>query len=429
MAAQLYKTETGRLFHAGAICVITVGLPACGKTHSSRLLSRYMRWLGVGTKVFSVGDYRRKELGTLPADWFAQENEEGAKIRADLADRCLDDVIHWLLHDGGQLAIFDGNNVTEDRRTHIRDKLIANNIQALFIEFICTDPDMVLSNIIGVKLSSPDYQGWDRDKAVADYKERIERNKVKYQTINDLSTSFIKMVDAGKQLRVNRVEGYLQSKIVYFLLNIHIQERTIYLARAGNSKADKSYKIDAPLTKKGQEYAQQIAKFITNYRDTKMTSSGIPESKARPLTVWTSTRRKGLQTALPLGEHGARVHTLTALTQLNPGEADGMAPDEIQAKFPDEVQAAKRNPYHHRYPRGESYHDLAIRLESVIMALEREKNDVLIIAHDSVLRCLVGYLFDIEENEIPFLDIPRTQIWEATPIAYKSKVRRLDIDG
>jgi broad specificity phosphatase PhoE len=28
------------------------------------------------------------------------------------------------------------------------------------------------------------------------------------------------------------------------------------------------------------------------------------------------------------------------------------------------------------------------------MELEREKNDVLIIAHDSILRCLYAYLFD-----------------------------------
>ncbi|KAI8097063.1 uncharacterized protein BX664DRAFT_72272 [Halteromyces radiatus] len=76
----------------------------------------------------------------------------------------------------------------------------------------------------------------------------------------------------------------------------------------------------------------------------------------------------------------------------------------------------------------ESYHDLAIRLESVIMALEREKNDVLIIAHASVLRCLVGYLFDQDENETPFISIPRSEVIEVTPTAYKSKDRRLKIN-
>lgn len=32
------------------------------------------------------------------------------------------------------------------------------------------------------------------------------------------------------------------------------------------------------------------------------------------------------------------------------------------------------------------------------MELEREKNDVLIIAHDSILRCLYAYLFDRPDN-------------------------------
>ncbi|KAI8097064.1 6-phosphofructo-2-kinase-domain-containing protein [Halteromyces radiatus] len=352
MAAQLYKTETGRLFHAGAICVVTVGLPACGKTHCSRILSRYMRWLGVATKVFSVGDYRRKKLGSLPADWFDQGNQVNAKIRADLAEQCLDDAIHWLLDENGQLAILDSNNVTAARRKAINDKLLANHIQPLFIEFICTDTDLVLSNIISVKLSSPDYIGWDVEKAVQDYKQRIERNKAKYETICDMKTSFIKMIDAGRTFNINKVEGYLQSKIVYFLLNIHIQERTIYLARAGNSKADHSYKIDAPLSNEGHIYAQQLAHFIAKYRSTKLTTNGIPESEARPLSVWTSTRRKGVQTALPFSNYGARIHTLVALTQLNPGEVDDLTEQEIEAKFPDELVRAKQDPYHHRYPRG-----------------------------------------------------------------------------
>jgi 6-phosphofructo-2-kinase/fructose-2,6-biphosphatase 4 len=88
MAAQLYETTSGRLFHAGAVAVITVGygfsrykrkiciynlyfsLPARGKTHASRSLCRYMRWLGVSTKVFSVGNYRRERLGSLSEEWF-----------------------------------------------------------------------------------------------------------------------------------------------------------------------------------------------------------------------------------------------------------------------------------------------------------------------------------------------------------------------
>ena len=91
---------------------------------------------------------------------------------------------------------------------------------------------------------------------------------------------------------------------------------------------------------------------------------------------------------------GIPVRQQSVLNQLNPGESDGLTPEELREKFPDEVVKARENPYRHRYPRAESYHDLAVRLESVIMELEREKNDVLIIAHETVLRCLYAYLFD-----------------------------------
>lgn len=73
MVAPLYTTESGLLFHAGKILVLTVGLPARGKTHISRALERYLRWTGVKIVVVSLGDYRRKILGSagkLPSDYF-----------------------------------------------------------------------------------------------------------------------------------------------------------------------------------------------------------------------------------------------------------------------------------------------------------------------------------------------------------------------
>lgn len=73
MVAPLYTTASGLLFHAGKILVLTVGLPARGKTHISRALERYLRWTGVKTQVISLGDYRRKVIGgtqNLPPDYF-----------------------------------------------------------------------------------------------------------------------------------------------------------------------------------------------------------------------------------------------------------------------------------------------------------------------------------------------------------------------
>lgn len=60
----------------------------------------------------------------------------------------------------------------------------------------------------------------------------------------------------------------------------------------------------------------------------------------------------------------------------------------------------------------QSYHDLAVRLEPIILELEKEKNDLLIIAHESVLRVLYAYLMACDAMSIPGLKFPRNEIVE-----------------
>ena len=62
----------------------------------------------------------------------------------------------------------------------------------------------------------------------------------------------------------------------------------------------------------------------------------------------------------------------------------------------------------------QSYHDVAVRLEPIILELEREQNDLLIIAHESVLRVLYGYLMACHSADIPFLLFPRNEIIEVS---------------
>ncbi|KAI9482966.1 MAG: 6-phosphofructo-2-kinase-domain-containing protein [Benjaminiella poitrasii] len=424
--AQLYKTASGRLFHAGAVAIITVGLPARGKTHISRSLCRYMRWLGVSTKVFSVGNYRRKLMGSIPNEMFDPNNDAANEIRVKIADDCLNDMVQWLLYAGGQVGIYDGNNISEERRTEMHDKLVDMGIHVLFIESICDKAEVVLANIKSVKISSPDYVGWDPEEAVKDYTNRIEQCELYYKTITNLSLPFVKLMNVGEQIIVNNVRGYLQSRIVYFLMNLHNRPRIIYFARAGESKNPGVFKVDAALTEEGEAYAQKLKRFMLAYREKQRQELG-EDGRERPLTVWTSTRKKSRQTASPFLQEGFIVRYQSVLNQINPGETDGMTTKEVQAKFPDELERIKQDPYRHRYPRAESYHDLAIRLESIIMELEREKNDVLIIAHDSILRCLYAYLFHRSDHEIPYIPMPRDYLISIMPSAYGCKESRVEI--
>ncbi|KAI8994769.1 6-phosphofructo-2-kinase-domain-containing protein [Pilobolus umbonatus] len=383
--------------NTNALAIITVGLPARGKTHVSRSLCRYMKWLGVSSKVYSVSSYRRERMGFIPNEMFDPANTDAYDRRLKMADECLGEMIDWL-QKGGQVGIFDGNNNTEIRRTQIHQRLSAENINTLFIESICDDDEVVLSNIRLVKVSSPDYVGWDPEEVIKDYTHRIRNCELHYNTITDLTLPFVKLLNVGERLIVNNVRGYLQSRVVYFLMNIHNRPRTIYFARAGQSILPESFKIDGELSPEGQLYAERLKNFVLAYRAQNKLRQPVDHETERPLVVWTSNRKKSKQTADAFAKEGIPVRYHSVLHELNPGVVDGSTKEEIKSRYPEEMISLRENPYRHRFPRAESYHDLANRLESIIMELEREKNDVLIIAHDSILRCLYAYLFDRPDN-------------------------------
>lgn len=100
-----------------------------------------------------------------------------------------------------------------------------------------------------------------------------------------------------------------------------------------------------------------------------------------------------------------------------------MTPEEIRAKFPDEWDKKIKDPYAHRYPRAESYHDLSIRLEPIIFELERATSDVLIVGQSSVLRCLIAYLQGRRPQDIPYIQIKEGELYEMAPKAYGVSTR------
>lgn len=123
--------------------------------------------------------------------------------------------------------------------------------------------------------------------------------------------------------------------------------------QAGESTCPNSFKIDGNLSEEGQLYAQRLKKFVLAYREKKNLISKNADDKERPLTVWTSTRKKAKQTALPFVDAGFLVRQHSVLNQMNPGEADGLSVEELKKRFPDEIERAKEDPYRHRYPRAE----------------------------------------------------------------------------
>ncbi|GAA5874206.1 hypothetical protein JCM8547_007790 [Rhodosporidiobolus lusitaniae] len=400
------------------IVVAMVGLPARGKSYLSNKLQRYLLWLEYQVKVFNVGQYRRQiykkmaeESGKKPdqsANFFDTNNAEASKAREAMASECLEDLIRWLKA-GGNVGIHDATNSTRARRKALYDRIKREpGLRLLFIESVCTDPAVIAANI-AVKVASgdPDYDGQPPAEAERDFRERIKHYEESYETLDselDKEMTWCQMVNVGKQVTVNRIDGYLQSRIAFYLMNLHLTPRSIYFTRHGESQYNVDGQIggDAPLSKQGEQYMRALPKLIKE------------KLGDAPLTVWTSTLRRTIQTASELPYEKL---TWKSLDELDAGVCDGMTYEEIERDYPEDYNARDDDKFNYRYRGGESYRDVVIRLEPVILELERQEN-ILVVCHQAVLRCLYAYFHNLSQEELPYIKIPLHTVIKLTPKAY-----------
>lgn len=74
----------------------------------------------------------------------------------------------------------------------------------------------------------------NKEEALKDFLLRIKHYQDRYEPLDEFresNISFMKIYNTGEKVLVHKHEGHIQSRIVYYLMNIHITPRTIYLAR------------------------------------------------------------------------------------------------------------------------------------------------------------------------------------------------------
>ncbi|XP_053544339.1 6-phosphofructo-2-kinase/fructose-2,6-bisphosphatase 3 isoform X2 [Ictalurus punctatus] len=412
------KSGGGPRLANSPLVIVMVGLPARGKTYISRKLTRYLNWIGIPTKVFNVGEYRRETVKNYSSyDFFKSDNKEAVKIREQCALAALQDVKMYLDELGGQVAVFDATNTTRERRDMILEFGAENSFKIFFIESLCDDPNVIATNIMEVKVSCPDYQDCNKTDAVEDFQKRIECYRANYQPLDpddyDRNFSFIKVIDVGRRFLVNCIQDHIQSRIVYYLMNIHVQPRSIYLCRHGESQHNLQGRLggDSGLSTRGRKFAGALSKFVG-------------EQNLKNLKVWTSQLKRSIQTAEALN---VPYEQWKALNEIDAGVCEEMTYEEMRERYPDEFALRDQDKYYYRYPTGESYQDLVQRVEPVIMELERQEN-VLVICHQAVMRCLLAYFLDKSADEMPYLKCPLHTILKLTPVAYGCKVESISLN-
>mmetsp|Transcript_17631 Transcript_17631/g.21405 ORF Transcript_17631/g.21405 Transcript_17631/m.21405 type:complete len:546 (+) Transcript_17631:288-1925(+) len=437
--------------------LVMVGMPARGKSYIARRIRQYLSFFqNSPTELFNVGQYRRKTLGAQQThDFFDHDNEEAQKLRSECAQMAMDDLKAWFAKEIpgvlSRVAIYDATNTTKERRRWIMEELspiLESRRQVIFIESICDDTTseenkkIIDNNIIQAKLKMPDYENFNAQEAVEDFKKRIEHYREVYETIDENSEkdlTWIKLIDAGRQVTMNNIRGYLPGKIVQFLMNLNLSTHPIYLSRHGESEYNVLGKIggDSGLSEEGEDYSKVLAKFVhTNILGLNEdgTFKDPNDKNASHARLFTSSLKRTQATAQhiahPVCDDGwivMRKKKWRALDEIYAGVFDGMTYEEIKEKAPHEFEQRQNSKLSYRYPRGESYLDVIQRLDPLVHEIERLRDPVLIIGHQGILRILYSYFMGYTREDAPFVSIPLNTVIKLTPIAYMCEEERIQL--
>lgn len=384
------------------------------------------------------------------ANFFDPDNQEAKRIREQVAHETLDELLQYVLHDGGSVGILDATNHTRDRRMalikHLKNRNVDVNV--LFLESRCEDRNLLEANM-RLKLSGPDYMGKDPQKSLQDFQKRVTQYEKKYEPLGEFEEShnlgYCSMIDVGRKFVSYRASGFLTNAIVTYLMNFNLAPRQIWLTRHGESMDNVSGKIggDSHLSSRGVQYARALENFIVRERaiweqrqiekqatthfpplpgDTTPPNPEVADQsgEARNFCVWTSMLNRSIETAQYFCEDEFDVKQMRMLDELNAGSMEGMTYEEIRTKCRGEYELRQRDKLQYRYPGpgGEGYLDIINRLRKVILEVERMTDHVLIIGHRSIIRVMLAYFLGLKQEDISDLDVPLGVAYMLEPVSF-----------
>lgn len=397
---------------------------------------------------------RAEPMEPQNAGFFDPNNEKAAHLRDDIAMATLDELLDYILDQGGSVGIFDATNSTLERRQMVMKKIrerAGPELGVLFLESLCIDENLLESNM-RLKLSGPDYRDQDPVTALADFKKRVALYEMKYVPLGEYEEKnhmpYVKMIDVGRKVVSHQIRGFLSAQTVYYLLNFNLASRQIWITRHGESVDNVNGKIggDSDLSDVGRAYAKALTKFIRHERQLweihqrdKALSTHFPplpgdttppnpeydhgdeddNHASKSFCVWTSMLKRSIQTAQYFDEDDFDIKQMKMLDELNAGTMEGLTYEEIRTKHSAEYELRKSDKLHYRYPGagGEGYLDIINRLRAVIVEVERMTDHVLLVGHRSVARVLLAYFKGLKREDVADLDVPLGILYMLEPVS------------
>jgi 6-phosphofructo-2-kinase len=366
--------------------------------------------------------------------FFDPNNEDAKKLRDQLAMESINELLNWL-NSGGKIGIHDATNSTRERRRALIERCRAEpGVSIMLVESICNDP-RVLARNIQLKLLGPDYCDMDPELARKDFTERVRNYESAYEELGEEEEAledvqFCKIINVGKKIITNNIQGYLASQVVFYLMNMNLAKRQIWLTRHGESIDNIVGKIggDASLSPNGRKFAMALSRFIDMQRiaflEQPLEEGDEPPSDV--FHVWTSCMNRSIETAAYFQSPPYDIQSFKFLNEIYAGDCEGLTYEQIQQRYPEEFAARQEDKLRYRYigTGGESYLDVIERLNPLIVELERQRDSTLIITHRVVMRALLAYFGDIPLDKMVRMVVPLHTVYCIEPKPYGAILRR-----
>lgn len=460
------------------VVIAMVGLPARGKTFLAQKIARLLGWHGERATVFNLQAAWRQTLLTrleavAPVDrrWVRVEHFTRLIREAKSAEReaylsVLDECVksaESFFEEGGRIVVLNDDFVTQELRMEVERRFRDLGSYFFYIEMRRDHARNIRFNEFKVSDPSEYPSGVHREEARCDFEERVRVLESMYESLDDINEeetrkaeenpnytrqllSYVTIQDSGT-IEVHNVEGFLCSQIVSFLMNISQRkvQHPIYFVRHGESCFNLENRIggNSLLTAQGMKDAAALLEFLDALQEEQKRKAAPVESSAagadcqsgcgpscsappcapasspNTIEIWTSQMQRAIQTA-ELSERLLNIKTLrwSSLNELHAGVCEKMTVDEVQEKYELIEKFRQIGRYTFRYPGGESYQDMVMRLEPVIMELENANKVVVVVAHQGVLRCLLSYFGNVSAESSIRISVPHRVVWRCV---YDSK--------
>lgn len=403
------------------------------------------------------------------AEFFHPNNVQASELREQVALATLDELLDYLLDQGGAVGILDATNSTLERRAHLVQHIQRREpkLPILFVESICENPevsggddcvdlvfmltgDEILEANMRLKLRGPDYKDKDPEASLADFRKRVAAYESAYNPLGEVEEKrgiqYIKMIDVGRKSVQHQLRGFLPTGINNYLSTFNLSPRQIWFTRNGQSQDNVLGKLggDSPLTAEGLAYGKALHAFITykrrewhefqqaqafeNHSILQAEGAVTPpypdilgELENKNFCVWTSMMQRSMQTAEPFElDDDYDVKAWAHLNELHTGSYEGMTYDEIAAQHPEEFAKRRAHKLDYTYPGvgGEGYLQVINRVREMVKEIERITDNILIISHRSVVRVLMAYFMDLTPDAIATMELPLGYLYMVEPKPY-----------